>query len=37
MTAFGCTAEEIDTMMRVNPGFIVGLDPVSKQTTVAAE
>jgi hypothetical protein len=37
MTAFGCTAEEIDTMMRDNPGFIVGLDPVSMQTTVAAE
>jgi hypothetical protein len=26
MTAFGCSAEEIDVMMRVNPAFIVGLD-----------
>jgi hypothetical protein len=37
MTAFGCTAEEIERMMVINPAFIVGLDQAAEKRKVAAE
>jgi hypothetical protein len=37
MTAFGCSEEEINLMMRVNPAFIVGLDLEQGARKAAAE
>jgi hypothetical protein len=37
MTAFGCTAGEIETMMIKNPSFIVGLDQTAENQAAAAE